>query len=89
MLAKDPKNKEALFTRGTILSERGRYAEALTSLDQALAIDPNDDEILASKIIALAALHKTDDLRAILAKLPEGNPNRKAINDALAGKTIQ
>ena len=85
--ADENKSPEALNDKATALYNQGKYAEAITYYDKALAIDPNDKEALNGKGDALyypandtqgyeKAIQYYDKALAI-------NPNYK---DALNGK---
>ena len=59
----------------TALGEAGKYAEALTEFDKALAIRPNDPETLLKRGTSLAGLGRLDeaiaDYRAVIALRPD------------------
>ena len=52
----DPYYVDALVGKGLALDSLGQYQEAITLLDKALAIDPNDASARGGKMVVL--LHK-------------------------------
>jgi tetratricopeptide (TPR) repeat protein len=62
----DPKFEDALYYKGDVLFHIGNYTEALTYLDKALAIDPNDKDALDDKVLVLQLLgaHSTRSVPA-------------------------
>lgn len=71
-----PANPEALHAQGAALAMRGRHAQALRLLDQALAADPALPGIHADRAICLDALGRLDeaDLARDLARNGDREP---------------
>ena len=57
------------------LFDSGRYSEANSVFDQALAMDPNDRNALDGKAIALFYLGRYDEANSVLDKALAINPN--------------
>ena len=55
-MAIDPKYKDALSNKGDALNSLGKYKEAITYFDKALAIDPKYKDALSGKGQALYKL---------------------------------
>ena len=49
----------------------GKYAEAVTEFDKALAIRPNDPEVLLKRGTTLAGLGRLDEAAAALSVSPQ------------------
>ena len=50
---KDPNNVNMIGSRGFLLAKLGKYEKAITWYDKALAIDPNNVNVLVNKGLAL------------------------------------
>lgn len=74
----------------TALGEGGKYAEAVTEFDKALAIRPNDPETLLKRGTSLAGLGRMDeaiaDYRAVLAIRPDDTMAYLNLGAALAAR---
>ena len=77
----DPKDLDALNNKGVALNDLGRYEEALTWYDKALAIDPKHVYALYNKGAALFNLGKTDDAFMWIDKALSIDPNNQTILD--------
>jgi len=73
-LQQDPENDPAEYMLGVAYSLKGDLASALTHVTRALALNPDNRE-LVRKEPDLDALRQTEEIRAILAAPPE--PPRK------------
>ena len=74
-IALDPKNAEAHFKRGNILSELERKEEALSSYRNAIEINPNDNKAYCNKGAVLFDLGRKEEALACYNKAIEINPN--------------
>jgi tetratricopeptide (TPR) repeat protein len=52
---------QALIRKGTSLVEDGKYEEALEYFENALALNPNDPDILNKKGVVLRSLGRYDE----------------------------
>lgn len=74
-IALDPKNAEAYFKRGNILSELERKEEALSSYRNAIEVNPNDNKAYCNKGVVLFDLGRKEEALACYNKAIEINPN--------------
>jgi tetratricopeptide (TPR) repeat protein len=70
-------NNNSSFNQGYALFEEGKYEEALTFYDKALAINPNFTSTLFNKGLALLNLNRSEEaitfFDKVLAQEPENN----------------
>jgi len=88
----NPQNKMTLYlAEAEALREAERYQEAFNVLDQALALHPNDKDLLYARALAAEKLDRLDlleqDLRAILAIDPKNGQALNALGYTLADRT--
>ena len=75
VLAKDPKNLDALSNLGVVYFRTGKIRSAESTLKKALAIAPNDDFVLTTLGIVHYRQARFDDALKELRKAIELNPN--------------
>jgi tetratricopeptide (TPR) repeat protein len=63
------------YNKGVELLDAGKYEEAITYFDKALAIEPNDVDALNNKGIALHNLGKNQEAIALFDKVLLIKPN--------------
>ena len=85
---KDQSKALSLYYRGAILNRLGRYAEALTALDEALA--ERDDLILArqEKGESLWQLGRKDEAISVWTDAVQRNSRLALVNNELAGAAL-
>ncbi|HCB14402.1 MAG TPA: hypothetical protein DEP36_12665 [Gammaproteobacteria bacterium] len=88
----NPQNDITLFlAEAEALREAERYQEAFDGLDRALALHPNDKDLLYARGLVAEKLDRLDllerDLRAILALDPKNSQALNALGYTLADRT--
>jgi Flp pilus assembly protein TadD len=83
LLAKDPKNLDALSNLGVVYFRTGKIRSAESTLKKALAIDPNDDSVLTTLGIVHYRQSKFDEALEELRKAIELNPNSATAHNYL------
>ena len=83
VLAKDPKNLDALSNLGVVYFRTGKIRSAESTLKKALAIAPNDDFVLTTLGIVHYRQSKFDDALKELRKAIELNPNSATAHNYL------
>ncbi len=83
-LARDPLHAPSLNYLGYMLAERGeRLDEAVSLVERALAIDPNNGSYLDSLGWALFKQKKVDQAEPLLRRAAEQAPNNSVVQDHL------
>jgi Flp pilus assembly protein TadD len=83
VLAKDPKNLDALSNLGAVYFRTGKIRSAESTLKKALAIAPNDDFVLTTLGIVHYRQSRFDDALKELRKAIELNPNSATAHNYL------
>src|SRR5436189_4053510 len=83
VLAKDPKNLDALSNLGVVYFRTGKIRSAESTLKKALAIAPNDDFVLTTLGIVHYRQSRFDDALKELRKAIELNPNSATAHNYL------
>jgi Flp pilus assembly protein TadD len=83
VLAKDPKNLDALSNLGVVYFRIGKIRSAESTLKKALAIAPNDDFVLTTLGIVHYRQSRFDDALRELRKAIEINPNSATAHNYL------
>ena len=83
VLAKDPKNLDALSNLGVVYFRTGKLRSAESTLKKALAIAPNDDFVLTTLGIVHYRQSRFDDALKELRKAIELNPNSATAHNYL------
>ena len=83
VLAKDPKNLDALSNLGVVYFRTGKIRSAESTLKKALAIAPNDDFVLTTLGIVHYRQSKFDEALKELRKAIELNPNSATAHNYL------
>jgi Flp pilus assembly protein TadD len=83
VLAKDPKNLDALSNLGVVYFRIGKIRSAESTLKKALAIAPNDDFVLTTLGIVHYRQSRFDDALKELRKAIEINPNSATAHNYL------
>jgi Tfp pilus assembly protein PilF len=83
ILAKDPKNLDALSNLGVVYFRSGKIRSAESTLKEALAIAPNDDFVLTTLAIVHYRQSRFDDALKELKKAIEINPNSATAHNYL------
>jgi tetratricopeptide (TPR) repeat protein len=83
VLAKDPKNLDALSNLGVVYFRIGKIRSAESTLKKALAIAPNDDFVLTTLGIVHYRQSRFDDALKELTKAIEINPNSATAHNYL------
>jgi tetratricopeptide (TPR) repeat protein len=83
VLAKDPKNLDALSNLGVVYFRTGKIRSAESTLKKALAIAPHDDFVLTTLGIVHYRQSKFDDALKELRKAIELNPNSATAHNYL------
>jgi Flp pilus assembly protein TadD len=83
VLAKDPKNLDALSNLGVVYFRTGKIRSAESTLKKALAIAPNDHFVLTTLGIVHYRQSKFDDALKELRKAIEINPNSATAHNYL------
>jgi Flp pilus assembly protein TadD len=83
LLAKDPKNLDALSNLGVVYFRTGKIRSAESTLKKALAIAPNDDFVLTTLGIVHYHQSRFDDALKELRKAIELNPNSATAHNYL------
>ena len=83
VLAKDPKNLDALSNLGVVYFRTGKIRSAESTLKKALAIAPNDDSVLTTLGIVHYRQSKFDEALKELRKAIELNPNSATAHNYL------
>jgi len=83
VLAKDPKNLDALSNLGVVYFRTGKIRSAESTLKKALAIVPNDDFVLTTLGIVHYRQSRFDDALKELSKAIEINPNSATAHNYL------
>jgi predicted Zn-dependent protease len=65
-LAAEPDNVEALALRAYANLKAGHYADALTDIERAFELDPDDPAILVPRVLALLEFDRIDEAEAAL-----------------------
>lgn len=63
ILAKNPNDGAAWYSRGSALLKLGRYKQAIESFDKALALAPDKASIWKERSLAMAAIGRREELR--------------------------
>jgi tetratricopeptide (TPR) repeat protein len=66
---------KALMDSGRVLSNSGRFEEALSLIEQAIAADPSYDRAPLAKAFVLAKMGRLDDALAITDEFLSGHPD--------------
>jgi Flp pilus assembly protein TadD len=83
VLAKDPKNLDALSNLGVVYFRTGKIRSAESTLKKALTIAPNDDFVLTTLGIVHYRQSRFDDALKELRKAIEINPNSATAHNYL------
>jgi len=83
VLAKDPKNLDALSNLGVVYFRTGKLRSAESTLKKALAVAPNDDFVLTTLGIVHYRQSRFDDALKELRKAIEINPNSATAHNYL------
>jgi Flp pilus assembly protein TadD len=83
VLAKDPKNLDALSNLGVVYFRAGKIRSAESTLKKALTIAPNDDFVLTTLGIVHYRQERFDDALKELRKAIELNPNSATAHNYL------
>lgn len=83
VLAKDPKNVDALSNLGVVYFRTGKIRSAESTLKKALAIAPNDDFVLTTLGIVHYRQSRFDEALKELRKAIELNPNSATAHNYL------
>jgi Flp pilus assembly protein TadD len=83
ILAKDPKNLDALSNLGVVYFRTGKIRSAESTLKKAVAIAPNDDFVLTTLGIVHYRQSKFDEALKELRKAIEINPNSATAHNYL------
>ena len=83
VLAKDPKNLDALSNLGVVYFRTGKIRSAESTLKKALAIAPNDDFVLTTLGIVHYRQSRFDEALKELRKAIELNPNSATAHNYL------
>jgi len=83
LLAKNPKNLDALSNLGVVYFRTGKIRSAESTLKKALAIAPNDDFVLTTLGIVHYRQSRFDDALEELRKAIEINPNSATAHNYL------
>jgi Flp pilus assembly protein TadD len=83
VLAKDPKNLDALSSLGVVYFRTGKIRSAESTLKKALAIAPNDDFVLTTLGIVHYRQSRFDEALNELRKAIEINPNSATAHNYL------
>ena len=83
VLAKNPKNLDALSNLGVVYFRTGKLRSAESTLKKALAIAPNDDFVLTTLGIVHYRQERFDDALKELRKAIELNPNSATAHNYL------
>ena len=83
VLAKDPKNLDALSNLGVVYFRTGKLRSAESTLKKALTIAPNDDFVLTTLGIVHYRQERFDDALKELRKAIELNPNSATAHNYL------
>ena len=89
VLAKDPKNLDALSNLGVVYFRTGKIRSAESTLKKALTIAPNDDFVLTTLGIVHYRQSRFDDALKELRKAIEINPNSATAHNYLGITAIQ
>jgi tetratricopeptide (TPR) repeat protein len=76
-LAAKPDSAEAQILMAKLLTQDGKYADALSHVDVALKVDPNNQSALNRKFVLLHKLHRDSEAAQVLSQL------KTALNDDL------
>ena len=68
-LATKPDSAEAQILMAKLLSQDGKYAEALNHIDVALRVEPNNQSALNRKFVLLHKLHRNAEAAQVLSQL--------------------
>ena len=84
VIAREPRHAQALNFLGYMLAERGeRLEEAVSLIDRALAIDPDNGSYLDSLGWAYFKLRRHEDARQYLSRAAEQLPSNSVVQDHL------
>jgi tetratricopeptide (TPR) repeat protein len=84
VIAREPKHAQALNFLGYMLADRGeRLDEALSLIDRALAIDPENGSYLDSLGWAYFKLRRHEDARRYLSRAAAQLPSNSVVQDHL------
>ncbi|MCX8174522.1 MAG: tetratricopeptide repeat protein [Thermoplasmata archaeon] len=87
------KTGEALKLRAKLLSELGRYEDALRAYEELLASEPGNPELLVEKGITLARMKRDTEAEQVLlqvvAALPENGAARYHLGKIYAGRGMR
>ena len=70
---------DAYVNKGTALGILGKYRDALTSIDKALAIDPNNTAALTVRALTLYSAGNRTEATGILDKVLDIEPNNMVV----------
>jgi tetratricopeptide (TPR) repeat protein len=76
-LAIEPNNVDIFFNKGFALDNLGKYGEAITWYDKALAINPTYVDALNNKALDLAILGKNEEALHLISKVLKSNSNNE------------
>lgn len=80
----DPRSRSRMAAvQAQVLREAGRYADAFKALDEALARQPDDTDLLYDHAMAAEKIDRIDVLEASLRKLIEAKPDHAHAYNAL------
>jgi tetratricopeptide (TPR) repeat protein len=84
VIAREPTHAQALNFLGYMLADRGeRLEEAVSLIDRALALDPDNGSYLDSLGWAYFKLRRHDDARHYLSRAAEQLPSNSVVQDHL------
>jgi len=86
LLSFAPSFKNGNKTRGSLLFKAGRYAEAVSDFDAAIALNRNDRRAYQLKALAEAAIEQTKKNKRIQARNKEMQRRAEAAKSANAGR---
>ena len=71
----EPYSAEYWVLLSMVYSREGRYEDALTAIDYALAIDPDNIEALKARLRALAEKPDSPEIGSLLERIGDADPN--------------
>jgi tetratricopeptide (TPR) repeat protein len=85
----DPQDVDSLAVMGIALRHEGKYAEAIQSFAQAVAVRPQDPDLHFNLALCLAADNKSAEVVTSLRKALELDPHHEAANLMLANTYLK